>query len=99
MEKISHEMFSMRTVIIILLLALIGLQYKLWLGDGSVLQWINLEKKLEVQSEENDKLLARNRAMEADILELKSGDQALEEQARYELGMVKDGEIYYQFVD
>ncbi|WED42422.1 cell division protein FtsB [Legionella cardiaca] len=89
----------MRTVILILLLALIGLQYKLWLGDGSVSQWINLEKKLEVQAEENDKLLARNRAMEADILELKSGDQALEEQARYELGMVKEGEIYYQFID
>ncbi|ASQ45122.1 cell division protein FtsB [Legionella clemsonensis] len=89
----------MRTIIVILLLALIGLQYKLWLGDGSVSQWINLEKKLEIQAEENEKLLARNRAMEADILELKSGDQALEEQARYELGMVKEGEIYYQFVD
>ncbi|KTD12971.1 cell division protein FtsB [Legionella jamestowniensis] len=89
----------MRTIIVILLLALIGLQYKLWLGDGSVSQWINLEKKLEIQAEENDKLLARNRAMEADILELKSGDQALEEQARYELGMIKEGEIYYQFVD
>lgn len=89
----------MRTIIVVLLLALIGLQYKLWLGDGSVSQWINLEKKLEIQTEENDKLLARNRAMEADILELKSGDQALEEQARYELGMIKEGEIYYQFVD
>ncbi|KTC85215.1 septum formation initiator [Legionella brunensis] len=86
-------------MILILLLVLIGLQYKLWLGDGSVLQWINLEKKLEVQADENEKLLARNRAMEADILELKSGEQALEEQARYELGMVKEGEVYYQFVD
>ncbi|WP_058441101.1 cell division protein FtsB [Legionella brunensis] len=89
----------MRIMILILLLVLIGLQYKLWLGDGSVLQWINLEKKLEVQADENEKLLARNRAMEADILELKSGEQALEEQARYELGMVKEGEVYYQFVD
>ncbi|KTD17493.1 cell division protein FtsB [Legionella jordanis] len=89
----------MRTIIIILLLALIGLQYKLWLGDGSILQWMSLEKKLETQTEENEKLLARNRAMEADIMELKSGDQALEEQARYELGMLKEGEVYYQFID
>ncbi|KTD22910.1 cell division protein FtsB [Legionella lansingensis] len=89
----------MRMIIAILLLALIGLQYKLWLGDGSVLQWRNLERKLDAQAHENEKLLARNRAMEADILELKSGDQALEEQARHELGMVKEGEIYYQFVD
>lgn len=89
----------MRSIIIILILALIGLQYKLWLGDGSVSQWINLEKKLAIQGQENKKLAARNRAIEADILELKSGDQALEEQARSELGMVKNNEVYYQFVD
>lgn len=89
----------MRSLIIILLLALSGLQYKLWLGDGSILQWFALEKKLTVQAKENDKLTARNRAVEADIIELKSGEQALEEQARYELGMVKNNEVYYQFVD
>jgi cell division protein FtsB len=89
----------MRTIALILLLAFIGLQYKLWLGDGSILQWVKLEKKLEVQVQDNEKLLARNRAIEADITELKSGDQALEEQARYELGMVKENEIYYHFVD
>lgn len=89
----------MRSIIIILILALIGLQYKLWLGDGGLFQWINLEKKLTIQTNENEKLAARNRAIEADIIELKSGDQALEEQARYELGMVKNDEIYYQFVD
>lgn len=86
----------MRPVLIFLLLALIGLQYKLWLGDGSVLQWFRLENKLAIEEQENKKLAVRNRAIEADILELKSGEQALEEQARYELGMVKEGEVYYQ---
>ena len=89
----------MRSILIILILALIGLQYKLWVGDGSISQWIDLEKKLTVQDEENNKLAARNRAIEADIIELKQGDQALEEQARYELGMVRNNEVYYQFVD
>ncbi|KTD25596.1 MULTISPECIES: cell division protein FtsB [Legionella] len=89
----------MRSILIILVLALIGLQYKLWLGDGGIFQWIELEKKLTVQESENEKLLARNRAIEADIIELKSGDQALEEQARYELGMIKSDEVYYQFID
>jgi cell division protein FtsB len=89
----------MRSIIIILMLVLIGLQYKLWLGGGSVLQWINLEKKLIIQGQENERLAARNHVVEADILELKSGDQALEEQARSELGMVKNNEVYYQFVD
>jgi len=91
--------FNMRSIIIVLILALIGLQYKLWLGDGGIFQWVELEKKLAVQETENEKLLARNRAIEADIIELKSGDQSLEEQARYELGMIKNDEIYYQFVD
>jgi cell division protein FtsB len=86
----------MRSIIIFLLLALLGLQYKLWLGDGSVTQWLHLESKLEAEEQDNKTLAARNRAIEADILELKSGEQALEEQARYELGMVKEGEVYYQ---
>lgn len=89
----------MRSIILILLLALLGLQYKLWLGDGSLLQWQHLVKKIDQQKKENDLLGARNRALEADILELKSGDQALEEQARYDLGMIKQDEIYYQFLE
>lgn len=89
----------MRPIFIILIIALVVLQHKLWLGDGNVIQWIHLEKKLEDHQRENNKLAARNRAMEADIRELKGGDQALEEQARYELGMVKEHEVYYQFVD
>lgn len=89
----------MRPIFIILIIALVVLQHKLWLGDGNLIQWINLEKKLEDHQSENNKLAARNRAMEAEIKELKSGDQALEEQARYELGMIKDDEEYYQFVD
>lgn len=89
----------MRFIIIFLILTLVGLQYKLWLGDGSVSQWIQLQDKLQAQEEENKKLAARNRAIEADIVELKSGDQALEEQARYELGMVKEGEMYYHFAE
>ncbi|RUR10561.1 cell division protein FtsB [Legionella sp. km772] len=89
----------MRPVFIVLIIALVVLQHKLWLGDGNIIQWISLQQKLKEHQEENNKLAARNKAIEADIAELKSGDQALEEQARYELGMVKNGEIYYQFVE
>lgn len=89
----------MRSIILVLILALAGLQYKLWLGDGGLSQWVHLEKKLALQESENSKLMSRNLAIDADIIELKSGDQALEEQARYELGMVKNDEIYYQFID
>jgi len=89
----------MRALVVFLFLALLALQYKFWVGDASIWQWHRLEKKLETVEAENKQLAARNRALEADILELHSGDQALEEQARHELGMVKDGEIYYQFFE
>jgi cell division protein FtsB len=89
----------MRAIVIFLIVTLISLQYKLWLGDGSVRQWVRMEKKLDEQEKNNQTLITRNHTLEADIEELKSGDQALEEQARYELGMVKDGETYYQFVE
>lgn len=89
----------MRTIVIFLVILLVGLQYKLWFGSGGVRDLFHLEHKLTVQKAANKKLDAQNRALDADILELKSGDQALEEQARYELGMVKDGEVYYQVTE
>ncbi len=89
----------MRMIVIVLIAALLSLQYKLWMGDGSIFQWFALEKKHIAQEELNQNMSARNRALEADIAELKSGEQSLEEQARYELGMVKEDEQYYQFVE
>jgi cell division protein FtsB len=89
----------MRPVFLLLLVALVGLQHKLWLGDGNLIQWMALEKKLAAHELQNNKAALRNRALEADIEELKKGDQALEEEARYELGMVKSNEVFYQFID
>lgn len=89
----------MRTILIALIFALTLLQHKLWLGDGNVVQWFGLEKKLFNHRQENAQLALRNNALEADIEELKKGDQALEEQARYELGMIKENETYYHFLD
>lgn len=89
----------MRSIIFILILVLIGLQYRLWLGDGNIFQWQQVESKITAQTVENKAMFSRNRALEADIMELKIGDQALEEQARYELGMIKDDEVYYQFLE
>ena len=89
----------MRMIVIFLIVTLISLQCKLWIGDDSVEHWLLLEKKLAAQEENNKKLAALNLSLEADIAELKSGDQALEEQARFELGMVKESETYYQFAD
>ena len=89
----------MRMLGFFLVLVLASLQHKLWFGDGGIFQSMQVEKKLEIQQANNLKMAAQNRAIEPDIAELKSGDQALEEQARFDLGMVKQGEVYYQIVD
>jgi len=89
----------MRVIVIGLFLMLIGLQYKLWFGGDSLPTWLRAEKKMNVRAAENKKLTVRNRALEADVAELKSGDQALEERARYDLGMIKEDETYYHFVN
>jgi len=78
---------------------LMGLQYKLWFGADSLPTWLHAEKKMSERAAENQKLAARNRVLEADVTELKLGDQALEERARYDLGMIKDDETYYHFVN
>lgn len=88
----------MKMILAALIIALMSLQYKLWLGDGGVLQARRLKERCIALEQENSKLQLRNRAIEADIIGLKSGGQALEEQARSELGMIKEGEDYYQFV-
>ena len=89
----------MRPLFIVLIASLIVLQHKLWLGDGNIRQWRDIELTLKEHQQANNQLAARNKAIEADVKELKGGEQALEEQARYELGMIKENEVYYQFVE
>ncbi len=89
----------MRLMVVCLLCIVLGLQYKLWLEHDSIINWFYLDKKLQAQLIENNHLRARNRALQADIAELKANRQALEEHARFDLGLVKQDELYYQFVD
>ena len=88
---------SMKPVILTLVLLLFGLQYKLWIADGSVFDVWQLKKTLEMQGDKNAQLMERNSALHAEVSELKSGQQALEERARSEFGMIRRGEVYYQF--
>ncbi len=89
----------MRYIFIILIVILSSLQYKLWLGEGSILADKKLETKIQLQTNENQKLLICNKKLENDTNALKNGNESLEEQARYELGMVRNGETYYQFIE
>ncbi len=82
-------------LLIVLLAMLLGLQYRLWVGDGGIAQGALLQQKIAEQKAENERLIERNRVMDAEVMELKKGLETVEERARYELGMVKEGETLY----
>jgi len=84
-------------VILLVLLAL--LQYRLWVGDGSLAEVWRLTERIRAQEEENDALGQRNRLLDAEVRDLKGGLDAIEERARHELGMVKKGEVFYLVVE
>ena len=89
----------LRWIALILVLVLLGLQLKLWSGNGSMHEVEALRVAVKKQVDENAKLLQRNQALGADVLDLKHGDQAVEARARTELGLIKPGEVFYQVVE
>ncbi|MGD2138284.1 MAG: cell division protein FtsB [Gammaproteobacteria bacterium] len=89
----------MRKLVIVLLLLLAFLQYRLWFGEGSLVDVWELGREVEAQQAENEKLRERNAALDAEVHDLKQGLDAVEEHAREDLGMVKDGETFYQVVE
>ncbi|KGM57013.1 cell division protein FtsB [Lysobacter arseniciresistens ZS79] len=87
-------------VLLVLLAAmLVLLQYRLWLGEGGRRSVASLEQRVDEQSRENDGLKERNDALAAEVEDLKSGEAAVEERARSELGMIKPGETFYRVVE
>ncbi len=85
--------------IAVLLLALAGLQYKLWWGEGGLGEVEALEQRVSTQRQENARLQHRNDALSAEVEDLKSGEAAIEDRARSELGMIKPGETFYRVVE
>lgn len=88
----------MKILITILILVLIGLQYKLWFGDGSLSEVVQLTQELELQKQRLKELESRNRILEAQVLDLQNGLDAFEEKARNDLGMIKQGETFIQLI-
>ena len=81
----------------LVLVALIALlQFPLWLGKGGWLRVWDADRQLQVQREVNQKLEERNAGLDAEVRDLKSGYDAIEERARFELGLIKQDEIFVQ---
>jgi cell division protein FtsB len=88
----------MKILIAVLILMLIGLQYKLWFGDGSLSEVVQLTRELEIQRQRLSELEERNKILEAQVLDLQNGLDAFEEKARNDLGMIKQGETFIQLI-
>ncbi len=80
------------TFALVVLIAL--LQYPLWFGKGGWLRVWDVSRQLAAQREVNHKLETRNAALDAEIRDLKSGYEAIEERARFELGLIKQDEVF-----
>ncbi len=86
----------MRLLALALVLLIALIQNPLWLGKGGWLRVHELDAKAEAQRETNIRLTERNRMLDAEVLDLKQGYDAIEERARSELGMVKSDEVFFQ---
>ncbi|MBZ4040377.1 cell division protein FtsB [Novilysobacter selenitireducens] len=89
----------LRLLMVVLLAMLAWLQYHLWLDEGGRRSVAKLEAQVEQQARDNGGLQERNDALQAEVEDLKSGEAAVEERARSELGMIKPGETFYRVVE
>jgi cell division protein FtsB len=74
------------------------LSIRIWVGSGSYPEMWQLEQQIQVQQEENQQLAERNRKLEADVTSITQDNATIEDYARSELGMVKEGETFYQVI-
>ena len=89
----------MRYLFFIITLSIFSLQYKLWLGDSSILAWNAVQEKSSMQKNINNQIQSENQNLRNNIYALKHSSDAIEEEARQNFGMIKNNEIYYQFIE
>ena len=89
----------LRAIVLLLVVLLGWLQYRLWFGNGGQREVAALQEDVARQEAENARLHQRNDALAAEVQDLKSGEAAVEERARSELGMIRPGETFYRVVD
>jgi cell division protein FtsB len=89
----------MKILAAVLAALVVLLQFPLWLGKGGWLRVWDLDRQVQAQKDQNAKVQQRNVALDAEVRDLKQGLEAVEERARYELGMVKQDEVFFQIVE
>jgi len=88
-----------RLLIVLLVSLVVFLQYRMWVGEGSFAEVAALKEQIAEQKNELARLNERNRRLRAEVEDLRSGLASIEERARSELGMIKDGEEFFQIIE
>lgn len=91
--------YAVRLILIGLTVLIILIQYPLWLGKGSWLRVWDLSRQLDSALVKEQELRERNAKLASEVQDLKEGTGALEERARYELGLIKDNETFVQILE
>jgi cell division protein FtsB len=91
-------MLPWKYITLALALLLAAVQLMLWTGQGSVAEVLALKRQIKDYAVGNEELRERNRRLEVEVAELKSGLDSVEEMAREELGLVRQGETFYLLV-
>jgi len=89
----------MRLLVVVLVALVVALQYRLWVGAGSLADLHGLQQEIAAQRQDLDRLRTRNQELQAEVEDLRTGEAALEERARGELGMIKPGEAFIQVIE
>jgi cell division protein FtsB len=89
----------MRILALVLVLLIAAIQTPLWFGKGGWLRVWELDRQLEAQRTGNEQLRVRNAALDAEVRDLKTGYDAIEERARSELGMIRQDEVFFQVLE
>ncbi|MGR8978976.1 MAG: cell division protein FtsB [Gammaproteobacteria bacterium] len=89
----------MKYIIAVIIVLIMHLQYRLWLGDGSIAEIKAYKQELEDMKKQAEEKRQRNAALYAEVLDLRKGQEAIEERARNELGMIKENETFFQVLE
>jgi cell division protein FtsB len=89
----------MKILIAIIILLIIHLQYRIWVGDGSFAQIDSYQQRLDDLKKQVEEKRQRNEALYAEVLDLRKGQEAIEERARDELGMIKEDETFFHVLE
>ena len=89
----------MKWLLAALVFLFVALQYRLWIGDGSLAHAHRLQNEIKTQQAENDRMRERNRILDVEVEELKTGLDTIEERARNDIGLIKKDETFFMILD